>query len=217
LSKLAAEELVELYARERSVPATVLRYFTVYGPRQRPEMASLRFIFAASRGRPVKVYGDGEQIRELTYVSDAVGATVAALEAAPGGTYNIGGGARVSVNELLGCVGRALGMRVEARYGPEAEGTCAPRGRIRGGRRGSSAIVPGPAWRRGWRPRRSGRCEKAPPPAPPEHLVSGALILLILLYLVGHFLARSLTRKGDGWAELALLRVAASAAVACRF
>ena len=122
LSKLAAEELVELYARERGVPATVLRYFTVYGPRQRPEMALSRFIFAASRGRPVKVYGDGEQTRELTYVSDAVDATVAALAAAPGGTYNIGGGVRVSVNELLGCVGRALGVRVEAHYGPEAEG-----------------------------------------------------------------------------------------------
>jgi UDP-glucuronate 4-epimerase len=122
LSKLAAEDLVGLYARERGVPATVLRYFTVYGPRQRPEMALSRFIFAASRGRPVKVYGDGEQVRELTYVSDAVGATVAALEAAPGGTYNIGGGVRASVNELLGCVGRALGVRVEARYGPEADG-----------------------------------------------------------------------------------------------
>jgi nucleoside-diphosphate-sugar epimerase len=122
LSKLAAEELVELYARERGVPSTVLRYFTVYGPRQRPEMALSRFIFAASRGRPVKVYGDGEQVRELTYVSDAVDATVAALEAAPGGTYNVGGGMRASVNELLGCVGRALGVRIEARYGPAAEG-----------------------------------------------------------------------------------------------
>ena len=135
LSKLAAEELVGLYARERGVPATVLRYFTVYGPRQRPEMAVSRFIFAASRGRPVKVYGDGEQIRELTYVSDAVGATVAGLEAAPGGTYNIGGGARASVNELLGYVGRALGVRVQALYGPAAEGdvrsTWADSGRAR--------------------------------------------------------------------------------------
>lgn len=122
LSKLAAEELVGLYARERGVPATVLRYFTVYGPRQRPEMAISRFIFAAARDRPVKVFGDGEQVREMTYVSDAVDATVAALEAAPGGTYNIGGGVRASVNELLGCVRRALGVRVEARYGPAAEG-----------------------------------------------------------------------------------------------
>jgi len=122
MSKLAAEELVRLYGRERGLPATVLRYFTVYGPRQRPEMALSRFIFAASKGRPVKVHGDGEQVRELTFVSDVVDATVAALGAATGGTYNIGGGVRASVNELLGYVERALGVRVEARYGPEAEG-----------------------------------------------------------------------------------------------
>ncbi|MDQ4106948.1 MAG: NAD-dependent epimerase/dehydratase family protein, partial [Actinomycetota bacterium] len=75
-SKLAAEELVGLYRRARGVPTMVLRYFTVYGPRQRPEMALSRFIFAASRGRPVEIYGDGEQIRDMTYVSDAVDATV---------------------------------------------------------------------------------------------------------------------------------------------
>src|SRR5918994_7019444 len=86
LSKLAAEELVELYARERGLPATVLRYFTVYGPRQRPEMALSRFIFAALRGRPVDVFGDGGQQRDMTYVAGAVEATVAAL-GAPGGGY----------------------------------------------------------------------------------------------------------------------------------
>jgi len=161
LSKLAAEELIELYARERGVPATVLRYFTVYGPRQRPEMAFSRFIFAASRGRPVKVYGDGEQTRELTYVSDAVDATVAALEAAPSGAYNIGGGVRASVNELLGCVGRALGVRVEARYGPAVEGdvrsTWADSGRAAGdlGYRPQTGLEEGTAAQAEWALRES--------------------------------------------------------------
>jgi nucleoside-diphosphate-sugar epimerase len=121
LSKLAAEELLELYARERGVPGTVLRYFTVYGPRQRPEMAVSRFISAALRGRPVDVYGDGEQARDMTYVSDAVDATVAALDAPPG-VYNVGGGTRATVNALLDAVREVTGSSVEPRYGPAAEG-----------------------------------------------------------------------------------------------
>ncbi len=120
-SKLAAEELIGLYTRERSVPATVLRYFSVYGPRQRPEMAVSRFISAAFRGRPVEIFGDGEQARDMTYVSDAVEATVAALDA-PSGVYNVGRGTRATVNELIGVVGRVTGAPVEATYGPVAEG-----------------------------------------------------------------------------------------------
>lgn len=121
MSKLAAEEVVELYRRESGVPATVLRYFTVYGPRQRPEMALARFLFAARRGRLVEVFGDGEQTRDMTYVLDAVEATVAALEAAPG-TYNVGGGTRATVNEMLDAVRRATGTDVEVRHGPRAAG-----------------------------------------------------------------------------------------------
>lgn len=120
-SKLAAEELVGLYGRERGVPATVLRYFTVYGPRQRPEMALARFISAAVEGRPVQVFGDGEQVRDMTYVLDAVDATVAALEAAPG-IYNVGGGVRVTVNQMIEAVGQVTGAEVEVRYGPAAAG-----------------------------------------------------------------------------------------------
>ena len=121
LSKLAAEELVGLYARERGVPGTILRYFTVYGPRQRPEMAVSRFISSALRGRPVEVFGDGGQVRDMTYVSDAVDATVAALDAPPG-VYNVGGGTRATVNALLDAVGGVIGSPVEARYGPATEG-----------------------------------------------------------------------------------------------
>jgi UDP-glucuronate 4-epimerase len=120
-SKLASEDLIGLYARERGISATVLRYFTVCGPRQRPEMALSRFISAALRGRPVEVFGDGEQKRDMTYVTDAVDATVAALDAPPG-TYNVGGGTRATVNEMIDIVGRVTGSAVEVRYGPAAEG-----------------------------------------------------------------------------------------------
>lgn len=122
LSKLAAEEIVNLYARERGIPATVLRYFTVYGPRQRPEMALSRFIFAASRGRPVEIFGDGEQVRDMTYVLDAVDATIAALTGPARGVYNVGGGSRATVNRLLEIVQEVVGVDVEAAYGPWAVG-----------------------------------------------------------------------------------------------
>ena len=125
LSKLAAEELIRLYGRERGAPATILRYFTVYGPRQWPEMALSRFISLASRGEPVKVFGYGNQSREMTYVSDVVDATVAALEAQPGGlprAYNVGGGMRTTVRDLVRMVGEAVGERVEVNYGPPVSG-----------------------------------------------------------------------------------------------
>ncbi|CAA9478453.1 MAG: Nucleotide sugar epimerase [uncultured Rubrobacteraceae bacterium] len=121
LSKLAAEELVGLYGRERGVAGTVLRYFTVYGPRQRPEMALSRFLFAALRGRPVDVFGDGGQRRDMTYVADAVEATVAAL-GAPAGVYNVGGGNRASVGEMIEAVKRVTGTDFEVRHGAEAQG-----------------------------------------------------------------------------------------------
>ncbi len=122
LSKLAAEELVALYGREKAVPATTLRYFTVYGPRQRPEMALTSFISAAAKGRQITVFGDGEQVREMTYVSDVVDATVAALEAPPGGVYNVGGGNRATVNEMIRAVGAALGTGVEKVHAPRIAG-----------------------------------------------------------------------------------------------
>jgi nucleoside-diphosphate-sugar epimerase len=125
LSKLAAEELAGLYARERDVPVTILRYFTVYGPRQRPGMALARIISAAAEGRSVEIFGDGEQVREMTYVSDVVEATVAALEQTPDRTprvYNVGGGTRTTVNGMLAGIRQATGSPVEAVYGSPAEG-----------------------------------------------------------------------------------------------
>lgn len=122
VSKLAAEEMVSLHAREKGVPATVLRYFTVYGPRQRPEMAVSKFISAALEGRPVVVFGDGSQIRDMTYVSDAVEATVAVLEGGADGVYNVGGGTRASVSEMVEAVRSVTGMGVEVVHGNQAKG-----------------------------------------------------------------------------------------------
>lgn len=120
-TKLAAEELALLYRREHQVPLTVLRYFTVYGPRQRPEMALSRFISAAAGGWSIEIFGDGEQEREMTHVSDVVEATVAALKA-PLGTYNVGGGSRATVNELVEHVRQTLDTPVEVTHLPEVAG-----------------------------------------------------------------------------------------------
>jgi len=103
VSKLAAEHLVSLYARNFGLPAVSLRFFTVYGPRQRPDMAFRRFIVDAINHIPITVYGDGTQIREFTHVGDIV----RGLEMAgntpvdPGAVINLSGGSSISVNEVL--------------------------------------------------------------------------------------------------------------------
>jgi nucleoside-diphosphate-sugar epimerase len=110
VSKLAAEQLCYLYYSNFGVPATSLRYFTVYGPRQRPDMGFHKFLRAAIEGRPITVFGDGEQTRDFTYVQDAVSATIAAAtRGVPGRVYNIGGGSRVSINQVLDMIGRVSG------------------------------------------------------------------------------------------------------------
>jgi nucleoside-diphosphate-sugar epimerase len=112
VSKLAAEQLCYLYFANFGVPTVSLRYFTVYGPRQRPDMAFHKFLRAAIAGEPITVYGDGEQTRDFTFVTDAVQANVAAaLRGIPGRVYNIGGGSRVSVNDVLDLIGRVAGKR----------------------------------------------------------------------------------------------------------
>ena len=110
VSKLAAEQLCYLYFANHRVPATSLRYFTVYGPRQRPDMGFHKFLRATIRGEPITVFGDGEQTRDFTYVHDAVAATIAAAtRGVPGRVYNIGGGSRVSINDVLELIGRVAG------------------------------------------------------------------------------------------------------------
>jgi UDP-glucuronate 4-epimerase len=104
VSKLAAETLVGAYALTRGVPAVSLRYFSVYGPRQRPDMAAHRFIEQLLDGRPLTVFGDGSQERDFTFVDDVVAATVAALFAdlPPAAVLDVASGRPVSVDTLIG-------------------------------------------------------------------------------------------------------------------
>ena len=123
VTKLAAEQLCYLYFVNHGVPTTSVRYFTVYGPRQRPDMAFHRFLTAALDGNPIVLYGDGGQTRDFTFVSDAVAATVAAGEAGmPGRAYNIGGGSRVTVNHVLTIVERLVGRPLQVRREPMQKG-----------------------------------------------------------------------------------------------
>jgi len=123
VTKLAAEHLALLYARNFGVPAVALRYFTVYGPRQRPDMGFHRFVTALLQGRPITLYGDGEQTRDFTYVDDAVAANLAAAErGVQGRAYNIGGGSRVSVNHVLAELARIAGIAPIVEHGAAQPG-----------------------------------------------------------------------------------------------
>jgi nucleoside-diphosphate-sugar epimerase len=123
VSKLAAEQLCYLYFANYGVPAVSLRYFTVYGPRQRPDMGFHKFLRATILGEPISVYGDGEQTRDFTFVADAVHANIAAAtRGIPGRVYNIGGGSRVSVNEVLDMIGRVAGRRPIVTVDPVQKG-----------------------------------------------------------------------------------------------
>jgi UDP-glucose 4-epimerase len=102
VSKLAAEMLCHLYFVNHKVPSVSLRYFTVYGPRQRPDMAFHRLFRSAILDEEFPLFGDGKQTRDFTYVRDAVQATLAASQQGrPGGVYNVGGGSRVSMLEVI--------------------------------------------------------------------------------------------------------------------
>ncbi len=123
VTKLAAEHLCHLYQVNLGVPAVSVRYFTVYGPRQRPDMGFHLFLKAALTGQPIRLYGDGEQTRDFTFVGDAVTATYsAARRGTPGRVYNIGGGSRVSVNQVLAIVGRLVGRPLDVRHEANQKG-----------------------------------------------------------------------------------------------
>jgi UDP-glucose 4-epimerase len=110
VTKLSAEQLCHLYHVNYGVPAVSMRYFTVYGPRQRPDMGFHGFFLAAMRNKPITVFGDGRQTRDFTFVSDAVVATVSAsTRGTPGGVYNIGGGSRVELLDVFELIGRITG------------------------------------------------------------------------------------------------------------
>ena len=126
ITKLASEHLASAYTREFGLHAAVVRYFTIFGPRQRPDMAFTRMVTSLAEGLPFELYGDGTQSRSFTYVHDAVEATIAAMEGAPAGSvYNVGGGVEVSMLEAIEALGRIAGRRLELVRAPRAEGDVA--------------------------------------------------------------------------------------------
>ena len=120
ITKHACEQLAVAIERARGLEAVVLRYFTVYGPRQRPDMAFTAMLEALARGERFRLFGDGSAARSFTYVADAVAATIAAMSRGrPGETFNVGGGDEATMNEAIALVeevsGRSLDVeRVEA-------------------------------------------------------------------------------------------------------
>jgi nucleoside-diphosphate-sugar epimerase len=123
VTKLAAEHLGHLYYANHGVPTVSLRYFTVYGPRQRPDMAFQRFLTAARDGTSITVYGDGEQTRDFTFVADIVAANMAAAaQGRPGSVYNIGGGSRVTLNHVLELIQKVTGKTVAVQREPKQKG-----------------------------------------------------------------------------------------------
>ena len=124
VTKLAAEHLCQLYTSNFGVQTVSLRYFTVYGPRQRPDMAFHRWCRAAVLGEQVRIFGDGEQTRDFTYVADIVAATRAAATApgAAGRVYNVGGGSRTSVNAALAIIAGLAQRALQIEYLPNEQG-----------------------------------------------------------------------------------------------
>lgn len=123
VTKLAGEHLAMLYRRNHGLPAVALRYFSVYGPRERPDKAIQKFLLAARRGEGIKVYGDGTQKRDFTYVGDAVDATMAALSRPPlGAVVNIARGRVVTLNEVIDTIRKVTGKTLPVTHGPPEKG-----------------------------------------------------------------------------------------------
>ena len=121
VSKLSCEQLQDTYARVFGLHAVGLRYFTVYGPRQRPDMAFARIVNALAGGERFELYGDGSQSRSFTYVADIVDATIRAVEAAPG-IYNVGGGEEATMRESIALLEEIAGRPLDVTYGPPQVG-----------------------------------------------------------------------------------------------
>ena len=123
VTKLACEHLAQAYASELGLEVVALRYFTIYGPRQRPDMAFTKMVTCLAEGQPFELYGDGNQSRSFTYVDDAVEATIGAMErGAAGSTFNVGGGTEVSMLEALETLGRVANRRIEVIREPRRQG-----------------------------------------------------------------------------------------------
>jgi UDP-glucose 4-epimerase len=122
VTKLAAEHLCSLYGKLYGLSITSLRLFTVYGPRQRPDMAIQRFLSAALLNEPITVFGDGEQTRDFTFAGDVVRAHELAARGDAPGVYNICGGSRISIRDLLSLIETTTGRSLRIDYQPPARG-----------------------------------------------------------------------------------------------
>jgi UDP-glucose 4-epimerase len=124
ITKLAAERLCGLYYKNFGVPYVALRYFTVYGPRQRPDMAFHKFFKSVIEDQAIPVYGDGQQTRDFTFISDAVAANLAAatVPEAVGEIFNIGGGSRVVLTEVLDTMEEIVGKPIKRNHIEKAMG-----------------------------------------------------------------------------------------------
>ncbi len=112
VSKLAGEHLCHLYYKNYGINSISLRYFTIYGPRQRPDMAFNRFIDAILNGREIVVYGNGDQTRDFTYISDAIEANILAMRSKKKeGVYNIAGGSRTTLNASIRVLEEIIGRK----------------------------------------------------------------------------------------------------------
>ena len=130
LSKLACEHLCYLYWKNHKIPYLALRYFTVYGPRQRPDMAFHKFLRSALHGKEIEIYGDGNQTRDFTYISDIINATVKSISTdAVAESVNLGGGSPATIWQVLNIIEDITGKRVRLRHIEEQKGdvrhTCA--------------------------------------------------------------------------------------------
>jgi nucleoside-diphosphate-sugar epimerase len=123
ITKLGCEQLAYAYTRSFGLDVVALRYFTVYGPRQRPDMAFARMVDALARGARFELYGDGLQSRAFTFVADAVDATIAAMERGVSGRiYNVGGGSEATVRDAITTLEEISGRTLELDERPEAKG-----------------------------------------------------------------------------------------------
>lgn len=122
VTKMAAEKLVKVYNDNFGVPCVSLRYFTVYGPGQRPDMAFHKFIKAILENKPIIIYGDGKQTRDFTYVSDIVNANILALNAPEGAVFNAGGGTRIGLLDVVNMIGKLTGMEVKIEFNSSQKG-----------------------------------------------------------------------------------------------
>lgn len=122
VTKLAAEHLVQLYNKDMGLPTVSLRYFTVFGPRQRPDMAFHKFIRQSLRGKPIQVYGDGKQTRDFTFVGDITTANIAAMKAPAGSILNIGGGNRISLIDSIKLIEKVIGSPIRIDFEDKQRG-----------------------------------------------------------------------------------------------